>query len=113
MDIIKEKFGEEGVRLYEIIDDEIKWFKSICLCYLWVRDYDERRMILKIDGGNVNIRVTFKNPDVDLNTNKPWIGSLLKDYDGHEFHFTAKKARGIVVPFMLDDIEVKTTWCLL
>ena len=112
MDIIKEKFGEEEVRLYEVIDDEIKLFKSIRLCYLWVGNH-ERKMILKICGGNANIRVTFKNPDVDLTTDKPWIGNLLKDYDGHEFHFTAKKTRGIVVPFMLDDIEVKTTWCLL
>ena len=47
------------------------------------------------------LELPFEEPKVDVNFDDPSIGSLLKDYNGHEFHFTAKKT--------CDGLEVKTT----
>ena len=73
MDFIKEKFGEEGVQLYEVIDDVIMKLKFSCRMAIECNDYtytftqcgtesfpyDGKKLILKICDGNANIRVTF------------------------------------------------------
>ena len=120
MDSIKEYFGEVGVRLYGTfgllypIYDVIMKLKFSCRMAIKCNDYTytdtikfsgpfnvDAKLILKICDGNANIRVTIEEQKVDRTFDNLLIGdSLLKDYNGYEFHFTFKKA--------CDNLEVKT-----